>query len=78
MNNLIHTICYSSFVQMKIVSLQADDEYSHSVLSKNCLTCETATKNRFAKTTHNGLYTIRVLPTFCGFVGVSSLFANSV
>ncbi len=35
-----------------------------------------AMKNRFAETTNNDLHTIRVLPTFCRFFGVSSLFAN--
>ncbi len=46
MNNEQPSTHYSLFVfvQMKIVSLQADDEYSLSVSSKNHLTGETVTK----------------------------------
>ncbi len=69
-NSLLHAIQYSSFIPTKIVSLQANDEHSLSVLSKNRLTGETATKNRFAETTNNGQHTIRVSPSFHHFVGV--------
>ncbi len=70
MNNEQPSTHYSLFDQTKIVSLQAYDEYSLSVSSKNCLTGETAMKNRFAETTNNGLHTIRVSPTFCRCFGV--------
>ncbi len=77
-NSHLHTIRYSSFVQTKIISLQAEDEYFFLVSPKDRLTSETAMKNRFAETTNNGLHTIRFSPTFRCFADVSLLFANSV
>ncbi len=80
MNNEQPSTHHSLFVirSDKIVSLQADDEYSVSVLSKNRLTSETAMKHRFAEMSNNSLHTIRVSPTFRCFIGVSLLFVNNV
>ncbi len=84
-NSLLHTIHYLSFVQTKMVSLQADNEYPLSVLSKNRLTGETATKHLRQKIDSLKqrimvymLFAIHVSPTFLLFVGVSALFVISV